>query len=195
MKASVTMSVTIKTMRKPSTKPASANAIGIRKRTMSTNSVPKVIPRSIEGAQSRYSVETPIYRRRSTSPSYRTQTPFTSFIPVAHRTAWRRAAVRTQTPLTRCIPAPQASRTVVTMLSGCWTATSGIAYADDPIATAKAIATSLIMISSSKFRAHCNVQRRQLQSTVRLIVSWTLGQQVNAARNGWPYPAQTDRCQ
>jgi hypothetical protein len=93
---------------------------------------------------------------------YRTQTPFTSFIPVAHRTACRRAAVRTQTPLTRCMPAPQASRTVVTKLSGFWTAASGIAYADDPIATTKATATSLIMNSSKHTkRALC---ARNLQS-------------------------------
>ena len=55
--------------------------------------------------------------------SYRMQRPSTTRIPVAHltaaRPAARRAAVRMQTPLTRCIPAPHASRTVVTMLSGC----------------------------------------------------------------------------
>jgi hypothetical protein len=51
----------------------------------------------------------------------------------------------TQTPLTRVLPAPHAARTVVTILSGCWTGASGTACADDASVKAKATAIILIM--------------------------------------------------
>ena len=81
----------------------------------------------------------------------RMQRPSTRVIPVAHltaaRPAARRVAVRTQTPLTLCIPAPQASRTSVSVSSACGGA-SGMACADDARATAKAAAINLVMVSS-----------------------------------------------
>jgi hypothetical protein len=61
------------------------------------------------------------------------------------RRTWRLVVLATQTPLTRVLPAPHAARTVVTILSGCWTGASGTACADDASVKAKATAIILIM--------------------------------------------------
>jgi len=62
--------------------------------------------------------------------------------PRAHRLAARRAGVLMQLPFSvRRIPGPHASRTWMTIPSGCWRGTGGIACASDATVNEKATAT------------------------------------------------------
>lgn len=68
--------------------------------------------------------------------------------PRAHLLALRRAGVLRQAPFAvRRIPGPHASRTRVTIPSGCWVGTGGMACADDATTSAKATANNLIIVT------------------------------------------------
>src|SRR5262249_17461612 len=75
------------------------------------------------------------------------------------------------------MPAPHASRTVVTRLSGCWIDASGVAFAGDAIAMTKIRAISLTMFSSTKMA-------RRLRCAVHEATILQNGQQVDLGPTG-----------
>ena len=94
---------------------------------------------------------------RSRRPRYRLSQHVT---PRAHRLAARRAGVLMQAPFTRCMPGPHASRTLITMSSGCCRgAPRGMACTDDAKVRAKAIAINLSIASLSCLLESANARR------------------------------------
>ena len=91
------------------------------------------------------------WQDRSIGTAHRTQRPLTRRKPAAQ--ACRTVVLRLHTPLTRCIPGPHASRTGVTMSSGCWTGATGMACVEEARPKRKTKGTSFLILLLPNKRA------------------------------------------